>query len=139
MPSQLNVVAVKQEGMKITAYDGARSIQMDYPAGPDAAGFTPLQILLASLAGCSGNSVSILLQKMKQPVKGLEVRAIGQRREQHPTVITDITLEFVVRGVDVDPAAVEKAIKQSEDLICPVWAMLKPGTAIHATYKMAGE
>ena len=70
-----------------------------------------------------------------QPVTGVEVTVRGQRRDEHPTVITSIELEFVVHG-DVDPARVEHALKLSEAQICPVWAMLKVGTPITSSYNV---
>jgi len=39
---------------------------------------------------------------MGQPVRGIEVNARGQRRDEHPTVITEIALEFVVHGAGDD-------------------------------------
>jgi uncharacterized OsmC-like protein len=51
-------------------------------------------------------------------------------------VITSIELEFVVTGA-VDPARVEHALMLSETHICPVWAMLKTGTPISSSYRVA--
>jgi len=41
----------------------------------------------------------------------------------------------VVRGDGVDPAAIEKAIAQA-DRLCPVLAMLKPGTTVTTAFRM---
>jgi putative redox protein len=141
MPSELSVHAVHEGEMRIRATAGAHAVIMDYPMRPDqqAAGLTPLQLLLASLAGCSGNALAILLRKAKQPVAGIEVRARGDRREQHPTVLTSIALEFLVRGAGVDPEAVALALRASEEKICPVWAMLKGGTPITASFRVVDE
>ena len=49
-------------------------------------------------------------------------------------MITEIALEFTVHGAGVESAAVEKALAISEEQVCPVWAMLKDGTPITATY-----
>jgi uncharacterized OsmC-like protein len=57
------------------------------------------------------------------------------RREQHPTVLTDISLEFVISG-KVDPEAVRKSLKISADQLCPVWNMLKGTTPINATFRI---
>jgi putative redox protein len=117
--------------------DGRHSVAIDYPpplGGGD--GFTGLEMLLLSLAGCSGSTVVSLLRRMHQPVQGLTVRATGQRRGKHPTVLTDIELEFSVSGSGVDPAAVARAIQMSEEQFCPVWAMLKGSTAITSRYSI---
>jgi len=73
---------------------------------------------------------------LNQPVAGLEVDVRALRSEQHPTVLTEIALEFVVKGSGVTSEAVEKALKVSEDLLCPVWNMLKGGTPITATFRI---
>jgi len=100
---------------------------------------TPLRLLLASLAGCSGNTLALVLGRMQQPVEAIEVDARGRRRDEHPTVLTDITLEFVVRGKGVEPAAVGRALTMAEEQLCPVWAMLKPGVAISAAFTVVED
>ena len=136
MPSELSVHAVQQGPMAFAISDGGHEVTVDYPlpgAGEDLKGMTPLRLLLASLAGCSGSAVAALLRRDGQPVERVEVTACGQRRDEHPTVITEIDLSFVVHG-DVDPARVEHALRLSEAQICPVWAMLKPGTPVSSTF-----
>ncbi len=142
MPTQAQVHAVHEGGMRISAGDGEHTITMDYPmpgADADLAGLTPLRTLLASLAGCSGNALAVLLAKMRQPVSGIEVDARAVRRDEHPTVYTEIALEFTVRGKGVDPAAVARAVALADEQICPVWAMLKPGTPITATCRVLDD
>ncbi len=138
MPSELSVHAVQQGPMEFAISDGEHEITIDYPlpgSEGELKGMTPLRLLLASLAGCSGSSVAALLRRDGQPVTGVEVTARGQRRDEHPTVITSIELEFVLKGA-VDPARVEHALKLSEAQICPVWAMLKTGTPISSSYRV---
>jgi uncharacterized OsmC-like protein len=44
-----------------------------------------------------------------------------------------------IRGAGVDPAAVEQAIKQADERLAPVWAMLKQGTSVDATSRVIQE
>ena len=138
MTTELTVHAVHAGGMRINARAGAHAVTMDYPRQPGepVAGFTPLQLLLASLAGCSANTLALLLRRAEQPFTGLEVHARGQRREEHPTVLTEIVLEFAIHGAGVNPAVVERSLSVAEERICPVWSMLKDGTPISATYRI---
>ncbi|MDR3754032.1 MAG: OsmC family protein [Terracidiphilus sp.] len=139
MASELSVHAVYLDGMRVLAETGNHQVLTDYPlpAGRPVEGLTSLELLLASLATCAANSVLALLKrKLNQPVTGLEVNARGSRREEHPTVLSEISLEFIVKGA-VDPEAVKKSLKISEDQLCPVWNMLKSGTPITATYRIA--
>ncbi len=139
MPAEARVHAVHEGGMRISAGDGEHTITMDYPSpGADAelAGITPLKALLASLAGCSGNTMALLLARTRQPVERIEVDVRAVRRDEHPTVYTEIALEFIVKGEGVDPAVVERAVTMAEAQLCPVWAMLKDGTPITSTYRV---
>jgi len=136
MPTELTVHAVHEGAMRITATARDHSVTMDYPAQPGSAGPTPLEMLLASLAACSGNTLAALMRRAEQPFAGLEVTARGLRRDEHPTGFSEIALEFVVHGAGVDPTAVERALAQAEATICPAWAMLKPATEITATFRV---
>ena len=140
MPTEMSVRAVHQEGMHFIASAGEHSVSLDYPLQPGpGAGLRPLELLLASLAGCAGGTMVALLKRMQQPVRGMEVLARAQRRDEHPTVFTEIALEFVIRGAGVDSTVVAKALAQAEEKVCPVWAMLKPGTKITATFRLVPE
>jgi putative redox protein len=137
MPQELSVRAVRESGMCFTASTGEHTVCLDYPLGPGAtAGPTPLQMLLTSLAVCAGSALGLLLDRMKQPVTGLAVEARGQRRDEHPTVLTEIALEFVISGPGTDPDRVTQALKLAEEQLCPVWAMLKGGTPISTSFRI---
>jgi putative redox protein len=134
MPTDYVVKADHQGKMKVGATSGGLSVQMDYPVGCGT--MTPLELLLISLAGCSISSMAVLLTRAKQTFDCLSVEVIGQRRDEHPTVFTDIELKFVLRGDALEDSSVEQALKMSEEKICPVWAMLKPGVPIRASYRI---
>jgi putative redox protein len=138
MQTELMVRAIHDGGMRVRASDGEFHVLMDYAmeSGDPVIGPTPLTMLLASLAACSANSVMAVLKRMQQPVTGLEIEAHGLRSTEHPTVLKEITLRFFVKGEDVDPAAVSRALQLSEERLCPVWNMLKTSTAIKADYQV---
>ena len=137
MKTELTVHAIHRGAMRVLASDGEFRVAMDYPMsdGESTTGPTPLTMLLASLAACSLNSVAIILKKMQQPLAELGVEARGTRQTEHPTVLTDISLEFTVKG-DIDPAAMARALQLSEERLCPVWNMLKASTSIKAGFQV---
>ena len=141
MTTELQVHAVHEGGMRFTASAGGHAVTLDYPFRLDevGAGPTPLQMLLMSLAACSGSTVALVLERMKQPFAGLEVDARATRSDEHPTVLTEIALIFTIRGVEVQPETVQKALDIAETQLCPVWAMLKAGTPIAASYRLVND
>ena len=64
------------------------------------------------------------LQKKRQKVTGFCVEARGTRALEHPRKYVAIELEFVVRGTDISPQAVERSIELSQSEYCGVTASL---------------
>jgi len=79
--------------------DFAHEVPLDFgpPLGAGE-GIKPMELVLMSLAACSGQTVISLLEKMRQDVKLFSVRAEGRRQEEHRAVFTGIRLEFEVVG-----------------------------------------
>ena len=140
MAAECVVQAIHRGGMHFTGIIGRHAFEMDYPLAPGEAGegAKPMEMLLASLAACAGGSVVALLRRGGHQFEGLTVTARGQRRSQHPTVFTEIALEFAFCG-QVDSAAIARAIGQAEARVCPVWTMLKSSTPITSSVRMAEE
>ena len=139
MAKEVLTEVVFKGGMRFDGKSGraGKPVAIDFtPEGEPIDGFTPLEILLTSLCGCSGQVVVGLLKRMGQEVQGLTVRARGAKREVHPTVLTSVELLFEFRGGKVDGASIEKAFALSEDRYCPVWVMLKASVPITAKYRL---
>ena len=81
----------------------------------DAAGGTgpkPIELVAVALVGCTAfDVITILRQKFHQKVTGYEVRVEADQAERPPQVFTSVRLHHVVTGHEIDPAAIEEAIK----------------------------
>ncbi len=112
------------------SFDGAASRGFTVPLGTSAAsggdddGFSPMELMLVSLAGCTAMDVISILEKKRQEVTNFEVRVQAERSEEHPKVFTHIILEYVVTGRHVERAAVERSVELSATKYCSVSAML---------------
>jgi uncharacterized OsmC-like protein len=122
--------------MRIDVHIRDRVLPIDYPIRPGADP-TPLEVLLASLAACAGNTLhAVLSRKLGVNLESLEVEARAQRREEHPTVLTAIELNYHLRGEGLAWEMVDRAVRVSEDKLCPVLAMLRSGTEITSSVQM---
>jgi len=54
-------------------------------------------------------------------------------------VFTAVRIHHVVTGVDVDTAALEEAIRLSEEKYCSVGAMVQKTASLHTTYEVVAE
>ena len=107
--------------------------------GRVGAGPQPHRLLLLALAGCTGMDVISILRKKRQQVSGLNVVVQGSRAEQHPKVYTQIDVLYRVRGNNVDPQAVERAIELSKTRYCPVIGMLGKVAEVTTRYEVEKE
>jgi putative redox protein len=117
------------------SFTGTANSGFDIPLGAGgqpgvSEGTSPMELLGISLAGCTGMDVIDILRKKRQDVTGFEVRVHGDRAAEHPRVFTTMTVEYVVTGHQVDPAAVQRAVDLSVTKYCSVLAMLNKAAQI---------
>lgn len=93
-------------------------------AGGDDDGFRPVELLLIGLAGCTAMDVISILMKKKQEVLAFEVYVHADRQLDHPQVFTNATIEYRLKGKNIERAAVERAVELSETKYCSAQAML---------------
>lgn len=126
----------KGEGLNFKGIAGS-GYQFDVGGGSDKIGGSPMEYLLVGVAGCTAVDVVGMLQKQRQDIVGLEVEAIGTRADEHPMVYTEVTLIYTIRGKNVDPKAVERAIRLSEEKYCSASVMFsRSGAQIDTTFKI---
>ncbi len=104
--------------------------------GGEGNGFRPMELIAIGLAGCTAMDVISILQKKRQAVTGMKVLVHAERASEHPKVFTHITIEYVVEGHQVDPAAVERSIELSVTKYCPAQAMLGKAVNIDHQYSI---
>ncbi len=124
-------------GLQFTAVaDSNHTITLDGDPSVGGAdlGARPLELMLMSLAGCTGMDVISILKKKRQDVTHLEVKVHAERAATHPKVFTAITMEYIVTGHNIDADAVERAIELSETAYCPAQAMLAKAVPITHTF-----
>lgn len=107
--------------------------------GGDDDGFRPMELIAIGLAGCTAMDVISILQKKRQEITSFEVIVNGERAEEHPRVFTHMEIEYRIGGVDIDEAAVERAIELSETKYCPAQAMLGEVVPIELKYTIQSD
>jgi putative redox protein len=104
--------------------------------GGSNAGPRPKELVLMALGGCTLSDVIPILKKKRVPFETIEVNLDANVREEHPQIYTDIHIEYVVYGNDIDPADVERAIELSQTKYCSVTAMLRGSVNITHSYRV---
>lgn len=116
------------------------SVHIDGPPdlGGKGAGLRPMEMLLASLAGCSALDIIHIVEKQqKEPLEGLTVKVKGVRADAVPAVYTDIELAFEATG-QVDAHKLARAVALSMEKYCSVAKMLQPSAKITFSSRVLG-
>jgi len=100
---------------------------------------TPMETVLASLAGCTSFDVVNILKKKRQHISSYSVETEAERREEPPEVFTKIHIKYIIKGKNISKEAVERAIQLSNDTYCSVGAMLKKTAEITTSYEIIQE
>ncbi len=87
-------------------------------------GISPMKLLLLSVAGCTAYDVVLILQKMREPIEGLEVEISGERRDEHPRIYRRVHLHYRIYG-NVSEEKARRAIELSQDKYCSASAHVK--------------
>lgn len=138
----MDAIITLQEDLYFTAVPDSGyvvNLESSPPEGKARRGASPMELLMISLAGCTAMDVVSILRKKRQNLTGFEIRIHGDRASDHPKKFTDFELEYVVRGVGIDPEAVARSIELSTETYCSVHAMLEKAATIRTRYTIIEE
>ncbi|NKE06862.1 MULTISPECIES: OsmC family protein [Mesobacillus] len=79
-------------------------------AGDDQYGFRPYQLLVSSIAVCSGGVLRKVLEKMRMEIEDIHIQADAERVEEEANRVSKITVHFRIAGSNLDEKKIEKAM-----------------------------
>ncbi|MGB0129457.1 MAG: OsmC family protein [Rhodocyclaceae bacterium] len=129
----MECVVTWMDGMTFVARTGSNHIAvMDgaVEGGGNNLAPRPMELVLAGTGGCAAYDVVLILKRSRADIIGCEVALNADRAETDPKVFTRIHFHFTVRGRNLKPDAVERAIRLSADKYCSASAMLAKTAAI---------
>ncbi len=97
--------------------------------------FSPVELLLVAIAGCSAIDVDFIVGKRAEPTR-LDVRMTGDKiRDELGNRLTNLVLSFDVEFPDDEAgraayAVLPRAVQQSHDRLCTVSRTVEVGTPV---------
>ena len=118
--------------------DSGHAIVMDGPPeiGGENLGVRPMEMLLLGMTGCTVIDVISTLKKMREDVVDCQTQVNADRSEEYPKVFTNIHVHFVLRGKQLNPLKVDKAIKLSAEKYCSASIMIGKTAIITHDYEI---
>jgi putative redox protein len=102
-------------------------ILMDAPSsfGGSNQGPRPKELMLTSLAGCTGMDVVSLLEKMRVEVKDFQIYVEADLTEEHPKHYSKMHVIYEFHGNNLPIEKLQKAVELSQEKYCGVSYMYK--------------
>lgn len=129
-------------GMSFVAETGSgHAVVMD--GAPEAGGRNlgprPMEMLLAGTGGCTAFDVVLILKKGRHAVTGCEVSLKAERADTDPKVFTHVLFHYRVKGRQLKPEAVARAIELSKDKYCSASIMIGETAKITHDFEIVEE
>jgi putative redox protein len=99
-------------------------------------GMKPSDLLLLGLASCASVDVVEILNKKRQAPEGMEVRVEGIQETEPPWTFRRIHMRFLLRGQNLQPTAVEQAIRLAQEKYCSVAATIRCAAEITTSFEI---
>ncbi|WP_334074801.1 MULTISPECIES: OsmC family protein [Paenibacillus] len=116
-------VTTTWQGKKFFQAEGPSGYKVNMDATPqwggEGNGASPVEVLLASLAGCIGIDVTMILENFLSSIEKIEIVTNGVRKEEPPKGFASIELIFKVDG-DIPDYRIWKAIELGTSKYCSV-------------------
>ncbi len=93
-------------------------------------GVRPMEMMLLGLGGCTAFDVVMILEKSREKVTSCEISLEATRADEAPKVFTHVKMIYRLKGENLKPSAVERAIKLSSEKYCSASIMFEKTATI---------
>jgi uncharacterized OsmC-like protein len=128
-------VRIERTGVGSYVVHNVRGGSIPVGSGGADATFTPVELLLAAIGGCTAADVDLITSRRAEPerfvvdVTGDKVRDAGGNRMQNLTVVVTATFPDGAAG-DRAREALHRSLKQSHDRLCTVSRTVELGSPV---------
>ena len=100
--------------------------------GGKGLGMRPMEMMLIGMGGCTSFDVVTILKRSRQQITGCIAEIEAIRADAIPKVFTSIHIHFLIKGIDLQKKAVERAVELSANKYCSASIML--GKSVKITH-----
>ena len=107
--------------------------------GGKGLGMRPMEMMLIGMGGCTSFDVVTILKRSRQQITGCIAEIEAVRADAIPKVFTSIHIHFLIKGIDLQKKAVERAIELSANKYCSASIMLGKSVKITHDFVISEE
>ena len=121
--------------------DSGHEVILDGPKelGGKDLGMRPMEMMLIGMGGCTSFDVVTILKRSRQQITGCIAEIEATRADEIPKVFTSIHIHFLIKGIDLQEKAVERAIELSANKYCSASIMLGKSVKITHDFVISEE
>ncbi|MGD6830881.1 OsmC family protein [Sutcliffiella halmapala] len=125
--------------MKFNMREVGFSTELEYGelhvAGDEQYGFRPYQLMVSSIAVCSGGVLRTILKKKRMEVEDISLTAEVTRNEKEANRIEKIQIHYLIKGKDLAHDKVEQAVELAKKN-CPMVQSVKDSIEVTETFEI---
>lgn len=107
-------------------------------AGDEEHGFRPFQLMVSSIAVCSGGVLRKILEKKRMEIEDIKIQAKVERNEDEANRIEKIHLHYIIKGNHLDERKIEKSIELARKN-CPMAQSVEGRIEIEETFELVSS
>ena len=121
--------------------DSGHEVILDGPKelGGKDLGMRPMEMMLIGMGGCTSFDVVTILKRSRQQITGCIAEIEATRADKIPKVFTSIHIHFLIKGIDLQEKAIERAIELSANKYCSASIMLGKSVKITRDFVISEE
>ncbi|MBD1379621.1 OsmC family protein [Metabacillus arenae] len=121
---------MKEAGFKTTFEYGELEI-----SGNEEYGFRPYQLMVSSIAVCSGGVLRKILEKKRMKIEDITIKVDVQRNEAEANRIEKVHIHFLIKGEGLEKNKIEKAMELTRKN-CSMVRSVEGSINIHETFEV---
>ena len=107
--------------------------------GGKGLGMRPMEMMLIGMGSCTSFDVVTILKRSRQQITGCIAEIEAVRADAIPKVFTSIHIHFLIKGIDLQKKAVERAVELSANKYCSASIMLGKSVKITHDFVISEE
>ena len=121
--------------------ESGHEVTLDGPKelGGKNLGMRPMEMILVGMGGCTSFDVITILKKSRQNVTECIAEIEATRADEIPKVFKSIHIRFLLKGINLQQKAVERAIELSAKKYCSASIMLSKSVEITHDFLISEE
>jgi putative redox protein len=121
----------KEDELFVAENDNGNKISIDMRPADVKDSLGPVEMMLASIAGCAAVDIVSMIRKKRKTFVDLKIETTGDRKESHPRSLTQIYSKYTLVSPDTSLETFEKVAKMATNKYCSAADSVK--AQIHIT------